>query len=101
MPAAFDEDQPPERQPPPPPPPYQGEIRDDNLGTIFKIGGSTLVATCFCGCGAIFLIVPLSMLAWGFNPFGGLLILLGLGLSVVGCYALYYGWQAADEGSKW
>jgi len=99
MPAAFDEDQPPERQTPPLP--YQGEIKDDNLGTIFKIGGSTMVATCLCGCGVAFLIIPLSMLAFYPNPYTGLFALLGLVLSAAGCYALYYGWQAAEEGSRW
>ena len=99
MPASF-EDPPPESEKPPPPP-FQGEIKDDNLGTVLKIGGSTAVATCSCACGAIFLIVPLGFLSYGFSPFMGLFLLLGLVLSGVGCYAIYYGWHAAEEGSKW
>ena len=97
MPASFD-DPPPDR---PRPPPYQPEVRDENLGTLAKIGGSTFVATCMCGCGAVFLIVPMMMLPFGINPFSGLLLLVGLVFAAIGCYAGYYGWKAAEEGSKW
>lgn len=99
MPASID-DPPPEKQRPPPPP-YQGEVKDKNLGTVLKIGGSTVAATFFCACGAIFLIVPLSMLGYGYNAFTGLFVLVGLIMSVIGCYAIYYGWNAAEQGSKW
>ena len=97
MTASFD-DTPQDR---PIPPPHQPEVRDENLGTIAKIGGSTIAATCMCSCGAVFLIIPLMMLPYGINPFSGFFMLVGLIFAVIGCYAVYYGWKAAEEGSKW
>jgi hypothetical protein len=98
MPASFDD---PQSDRPKPPPPPQSEVKDENLGTVIKIGGSTFAATCLCGCGAIILIVPLMYLSYGFNPFTGFLALLGLVLSIIGFYVILYGWRAAEEGSKW
>ena len=97
MPASFDD--PPEDRPRPPPP--QPEIKDENVGTVLKIGGSGCVAAFMCSCGAILLIVPMMMLPFGFNPFTWMFVLVGLICTVIGCYAGYYGWKAADEGSKW
>ena len=97
MPASF-EDPPPERERPPPP---QQEIRDENVGTVLKIGGSGCVAAFGCSCGVILLVIPLMMLPYGFNPFSGFFIMLGLIFSVIGCYAIYYGWSAAEKGSQW
>jgi len=97
MPASFDDPQSDRPRPPPP----QSEVRDENLGTVLRIGGSTFAATCLCGCGAIFLIVPLMLLSYGFNPFAGFFVLIGLVCSAIGCYAIWYGWRAAEEGSKW
>jgi hypothetical protein len=94
---SFD-DPPPDRPRPPPPHP---EIRDENVGTIFKIGGSGCVAAVMCSCGGSFLIIPMIMLPYGINPFTGFFALVGLICAVIGCYAGYYGWQAAEEGSKW
>ncbi len=95
MPAAFDE--PPAESPKPP----QQEIKDENVGTILKIGGSGCVAAFACSCGVIFLITPMMMFSYGYNPFTGFFMMIGIVLSVVGLYAIYYGWQAADQGSKW
>ncbi len=97
MPASFDD--PPADRPIPPQP--QSEIKDENVGTVLKIGGSGCIAAFACGCGILFIIVPLMMLPFGFNPFSGAFILIGLICTAIGCYAGYYGWQAAEEGSKW
>lgn len=94
---AFD-DPPPDRPRPPPP---QPEIRDENVGTLFKIGGAGCVAACMCGMGVILLILPLLFAPFGFTAYMGFFSLIGLVCTVIGCYAGYYGWKAADEGSKW
>ena len=97
MPASFDD--PPTDRPRPPPP--QSEIKDENIGTLFKIGGSGCVAIFACSCGIAFLIIPMMMLPFGFGAGSGILAIIGLVCAAVGCYAVYYGWQAADESSKW
>ncbi|MFW9963363.1 MAG: hypothetical protein ACFFCX_07360 [Candidatus Sifarchaeia archaeon] len=97
MPASFDE--PPPDKPRPPQP--QQEVRDENLGRVFKIGGSSCLAACTCGLGLILLIPPLMFIPYGVNPITSTFVLFGLVLMVVGCYAGYYGWRVAEEGSKW
>ena len=97
MPASFD-DPPADR---PRPPPSQSEIKDENVGTLFKIGGSGCVAVCACGMGLVFFLPALMFLPYGVSPVSGVFGLIGLLCIAVGCYAGYYGWQAADEGSKW
>ena len=97
MPASFD-DPPPDRPRSPPPEP---KIKDENLGTLFKIGGSYCVASCFCGIGLIFLLPALMFVSFGASPLSGTFVLIGLVCAVIGCYVGYYGWQAASEGSKW
>ena len=67
MPASFDD--PPVDRPRPPPP--QSEIKDENVGTILKIGGSGCVAAFACSCGVLFMIIPMMMLPYGFNPLSG------------------------------
>ena len=79
---------------PPPPdpqkPPIQplSDIKDENIGILGKIVGSGCVAFCTCTLGIGFLFIPF-------------LGLFGLILVAIGCYAAYYSWKAADEGSKW
>ncbi|MFW9975761.1 MAG: hypothetical protein ACFFDQ_10870 [Candidatus Thorarchaeota archaeon] len=91
MPASF-EDPPPDRPYPPP----QPGIRDENLGTIFKIGGSGCVALCTCTLGVAFLL-PAAMMGY----YGGFFVVVGLVCLGIGCYSVYYGWSAADKGSQW
>lgn len=83
------------------PPPSQPEIRDENVGTIIKIGGAGCIAICLCGVGGILLIFPLMFAPFGFYYYLGSTVVIGLVCTVIGCYAGYYGWKAADEGSKW
>jgi len=97
MPATFEDPSPDDLRPPQP----QPEIRDENVGTIFKIGGAGCVAICMCGVGGILLILPLMLAPLGFSSYMGFTIMIGLVFTVIGCYAGYYGWRAADEGSKW
>ena len=98
MPAAF-EDPPPDS--PRPPPPHQ-EVRDDDVGTVLKIGGSSCVAAFGCGCGVILLIVPMTLVPYyGFSPISGAFVLIGIVLAILGIYAIIYGWNAAEKGSQW
>ena len=97
MPASFD-DPPPERSRPPP---SQPEIKDENVGTILKMGGSGCIAVCMCGMGGVLLILPLMFAPFGLTAYMGFTALIGLVCTAIGCYAGYYGWRAADEGSKW
>jgi hypothetical protein len=97
MPASFEDSPSDDLRPPPP----QPEIRDENVGTILKIGGTVCVAICLCGMGAILLILPMMFAPFGFSLYMGFTALIGLFFTVIGCYAGYYGWKAADDGSKW
>lgn len=85
----------------PRPPPSQPEIKDENVGTIVEIGGSGCLAVCICGMGGMLLILPLMIAPFGLSVYMGFTVLIGLVCTVIGCYAAYYGWRAADEGSKW
>lgn len=97
MPATFEDPSPDDLTPPP----SQPEIRDENVGTIIKIGGAGCVAICLCGMGSILLILPLMFAPFGFSYYMGFTAIIGLVCTAIGCYAGYYGWRAADEGSKW
>ncbi len=97
MPASFDDPQ----QDRPKPPPHQSEIKDENLSTLCKIGGSGCVAACLCGSGIMFFVIPLMFASFGFSTFVGLFALIGLVCIILGGYAGIYGWRAAEKGSQW
>ncbi|MHA3962924.1 MAG: hypothetical protein AM325_005215 [Candidatus Thorarchaeota archaeon SMTZ1-45] len=97
MSASFDE--PPSDSPRPSQP--KPEVKDENIGAIFKIGGSTCLATCTCGLGLAFLIPPLMFAPYGVTPITGAFALIGLFLTVVGFVVGCYGWRVAEEGSRW
>lgn len=97
MPASFD-DPPPEISRTPQP---QREIKDENVGTILKMGGAGCITVCMCGMGGVLLILPLMFAPFGLSIYIWFTALIGLVCTVIGCYSGYYGWRAADEGSKW
>jgi hypothetical protein len=83
------------------PPIQQPEIRDENIGTLFKIGGAGCIALCACMTGFILLIPVLMFAPYGISTISAMFVIIGLTCMIVGWYAVYYGWKAAETGSKW
>ena len=83
------------------PPIQQPEIRDENIGTVVKIGGSGCVALCSCMTGFILLMPVLMVARYGISALSAMFVIIGLTCMVIGWYAAYYGWKAAEAGSEW